>query len=108
MSDRQTQTRVITRAFPFIFLIGLLVYLTYTPQAEPEVFNSSALMLYRTYPRIPFWEQIHENKPFFNDTGRLNSYCDIPEATEYGENFVVGIDVELMIGAPRRCRGRVP
>ena len=49
----------------------------------------SALMMYRTYPRIPFWEQIHENKPFFTDTGRLNSYCDIPEAIEYGENFVV-------------------
>ena len=40
MSHRQIQTRVITRAFPFIVLIGLLVYLTYTPQAEPEVFNT--------------------------------------------------------------------
>ena len=40
MSDRQIQTRVITRAFPFIVLIGLLVYLTYTPQAEPEVFDT--------------------------------------------------------------------
>ncbi len=49
----------------------------------------SALMLYRTYPRIPFWEQVTESLPFYTDTGRLNSYCDIPEAIEYGENFVV-------------------
>jgi nitrate reductase alpha subunit len=47
------------------------------------------LMLFRTYPRIPFWEQVYENIPFFTDTGRLNSYCDIPEAIEYGENFIV-------------------
>jgi len=49
----------------------------------------AALMLFRTYPRMPFWEQIHEAKPFFTDSGRLHSYCDIPEALEYGENFVV-------------------
>ncbi|HWP63379.1 MAG TPA: molybdopterin-dependent oxidoreductase [Candidatus Binatia bacterium] len=49
----------------------------------------AALMLFRTYPRIPFYEQVHESLPFFTDTGRLNSYCDIPEALEYGENFVV-------------------
>ncbi|MDO8484264.1 MAG: molybdopterin-dependent oxidoreductase, partial [Candidatus Limnocylindrales bacterium] len=49
----------------------------------------AALMLFRTYPRIPFWEQIAESVPFFTDTGRLNSYCDIPEALEYGENFIV-------------------
>jgi nitrate reductase alpha subunit len=49
----------------------------------------AALMLFRTYPRIPFHEQIAESLPFFTDTGRLNSYCDIPEALEYGENFVV-------------------
>jgi len=52
---------------------------------EPGV----ALMMFRTYPRIPFYEQIKESLPFFTDTGRLNSYCDIPEAIEFGENFVV-------------------
>lgn len=41
----------------------------------------SALMLFRTYPRIPFWEQVHESVPFFTETGRLDSYCDIPEAS---------------------------
>lgn len=49
----------------------------------------AALMLFRTYPRIPYWEQIHDSLPFHTDTGRMNAYCDIPEAIEYGENFVV-------------------
>jgi nitrate reductase alpha subunit len=49
----------------------------------------SALMMFRTYPRIPFYEQVTESLPFFTDTGRLNTYCDIPEALEYGENFIV-------------------
>jgi nitrate reductase alpha subunit len=49
----------------------------------------AALMMFRTYPRIPFYEQIADNLPFFTDTGRLNAYCDIPEAIEYGENFIV-------------------
>ncbi|HEY5579170.1 MAG TPA: molybdopterin-dependent oxidoreductase, partial [Acidimicrobiia bacterium] len=46
----------------------------------------AALMMFRTYPRIPFWEQVHDSSPFWTDTGRLNSYVDIPEAIEYGEN----------------------
>lgn len=49
----------------------------------------SVLMLYRTYPRVPFYEQAHDSIPFYTDTGRMNSYCDIPEAIEYGENFIV-------------------
>lgn len=49
----------------------------------------SALLLFRTYPRIPFWEQVHGNEPFYTDTGRLNAYSDVPEAIEYGENFIV-------------------
>jgi nitrate reductase alpha subunit len=52
---------------------------------EPNV----ALMLFRTYPRIPFYENIHDNLPFWTDTGRLNAYCDIPEAILHGENFIV-------------------
>ncbi|MEE9534283.1 MAG: molybdopterin-dependent oxidoreductase, partial [Acidimicrobiia bacterium] len=38
--------------------------------------RGSVLMLYRTYPRIPFFEQIHDSLPFYTDTGRMNSYCD--------------------------------
>jgi len=49
----------------------------------------AALLLFRTYPRIPFYEQIHDSIPFYTDCGRLASYCDIPEAVEYGENLVV-------------------
>jgi nitrate reductase alpha subunit len=48
----------------------------------------AALMMFRTYPRIPFWEQIKDSGPFYTDTGRLNAYCDIPEAIEYGENMI--------------------
>ncbi len=48
-----------------------------------------ALMLFRTYPRIPFYEQIKDSEPFHTDTGRMHAYSDIPEAIEYGENFIV-------------------
>lgn len=48
-----------------------------------------ALMLFRTYPRIPFYENMNDNLPFWTDTGRLNAYCDIPEAIQHGENFIV-------------------
>jgi nitrate reductase alpha subunit len=49
----------------------------------------AALLLFRTYPRIPFYEQVHDDEPFFTDTGRLHAYADVPEAIEYGENFIV-------------------
>jgi nitrate reductase alpha subunit len=49
----------------------------------------AALMLFKTYPRIPFWEQIHESIPFYTDHGRLAAYSDLDAAIEYGENFVV-------------------
>lgn len=49
----------------------------------------AALMLFRTYPRVPFWEQIHDSIPFYTDCGRLCSYCDLPEAIEFGENLIV-------------------
>lgn len=47
------------------------------------------LALFRTYPRIPFWEQVHESKPFYTDTGRMHAYSDDPTAIECGENFIV-------------------
>ena len=49
----------------------------------------AALMLFRTYPRIPFYEQVEESEPFFTDHGRMQAYSDVPEAIEYGENFIV-------------------
>ena len=48
-----------------------------------------ALLNFRTYPRVPFYEQVHDSEPFHTDTGRLHAYSDIPEAIEYGENFIV-------------------
>ncbi|MCG3128172.1 MAG: Nitrate reductase [Phycisphaerae bacterium] len=49
----------------------------------------ACLMLFRTYPRIPFYEQVHDSQPFFTDTGRLHAYSDVPDAIEFGENFIV-------------------
>ena len=49
----------------------------------------AALMLFRTYPRVPFYEQIHDGEPFHTATGRLQAYNDEPEVIEYGENFIV-------------------
>jgi len=48
----------------------------------------AALMLFRTYPRIPYWEMVNDSLPFHTDTGRMNAYTDIPEAIEYGENII--------------------
>ena len=44
-----------------------------------------ALMLFRTYPRIPFYEQIHDNYPFYTDTGRLHSTAMIRPLSVAGE-----------------------
>ncbi len=49
----------------------------------------AALMLFRTYPRIPFYEQVKDNMPFYTPTGRMQLYNDEPEVIEYGENFIV-------------------
>jgi len=51
--------------------------------------SGGSLLNFRTYPRIPFYEQVQDNEPFFTDTGRLHAYADVPEAIEYGENFIV-------------------
>lgn len=49
----------------------------------------ACLVMFRTYPRVPFYEQIVESHPFFTPTGRLQAYNDEPEVIEYGENFIV-------------------
>jgi len=48
----------------------------------------AALMLFRTYPRVAFYEQVYDHIPFYTDTGRMNAYVDLPEAIEYGENLI--------------------
>jgi nitrate reductase alpha subunit len=48
-----------------------------------------ALMNSRTYPRTFSWEQVHESKPWYTKTGRLEFYRAEPEFVEAGENLVV-------------------
>jgi len=49
----------------------------------------AALMLFRTYPRVPFYEQVNDDIPFYTDCGRLAAYCDLDEAIQAGENLIV-------------------
>ncbi len=48
-----------------------------------------ALLNTRTYPRTFGWEQVHESKPWYTKTGRLEFYRGEPEFVEAGENLVV-------------------
>jgi nitrate reductase alpha subunit len=48
-----------------------------------------ALMNTRTYPRTFGWEQVHESKPWYTRTGRLEFYRGEAEFLEAGENLVV-------------------
>jgi nitrate reductase / nitrite oxidoreductase, alpha subunit len=48
-----------------------------------------ALMNTRTYPRVNSYEQVHESKPWFTRTGRLEFYRPEVEFIDAGENLVV-------------------
>ena len=48
-----------------------------------------ALMNTRTYPRTFSWEQVHESKPWYTKTGRLEFYRPEAEFVEAGENLIV-------------------
>jgi nitrate reductase alpha subunit len=48
-----------------------------------------ALMNTRTYPRTFSWEQVHESKPWYTKTGRLEFYRGEAEFIEAGENLVI-------------------
>lgn len=48
-----------------------------------------ALLNTRTYPRINSYEQVHESKPWYTKTGRLEFYRPEIEFIEAGENLVV-------------------
>ncbi len=45
------------------------------------------LMMMRTFPRLPGWEQTNESKPWYTKSGRLEFYRDEDEFIEYGENL---------------------
>ena len=51
--------------------------------------QGAALSMFRTYPRIPGWEQITESVPFYTKTGRLELYRDEDEWIDQGENLIV-------------------
>jgi nitrate reductase / nitrite oxidoreductase, alpha subunit len=52
-------------------------------QGTPAMMNS------RTYPRINSYEQVHESKPWYTKTGRLEFYRPEVEFIEAGENLIV-------------------
>ncbi|HWI63199.1 MAG TPA: hypothetical protein VNT75_15255 [Symbiobacteriaceae bacterium] len=47
------------------------------------------LVMFRTYPRIFGWEQVHEHKPWYTKTGRIELYKDEQEFIDLGENLIV-------------------
>ena len=47
------------------------------------------MVMTRTYPRHPLWEETNESKPQWTRSGRFETYRIEPEAIEYGENFIV-------------------
>lgn len=48
-----------------------------------------ALMNTRTYPRVNSYEQVHDSKPWYTKTGRLEFYRPEVEFVEAGENMIV-------------------
>ena len=44
--------------------------------------SGGCLLNFRTYPRIPFYEQVHDSEPFHTDTGRMHApTCRKPSST---------------------------
>ena len=48
-----------------------------------------ALVNNRTYPRLGSWEQVHEDKPWYTKSGRMEFYRFEKEWIEHGENMLV-------------------
>lgn len=53
-----------------------------------ELRKGAKRLQFKTYPRVPFWEQINESKPFFTKTGRLEFYKEEDRFLELGENLI--------------------
>lgn len=51
--------------------------------------GTPALIMSRTAPRIVGWEQIHESRPWYTKTGRLEFYREEQEFVRAGENLPV-------------------
>mgnify|MGYP000267581211 CR=1 FL=1 len=54
-----------------------------------DLMRGPKLLQFRTYPRIPFWEQVNESKPFYTKTGRVENYKEEERFIELGECTVV-------------------
>jgi nitrate reductase alpha subunit len=48
-----------------------------------------ALLLSRTYPKAVGWEQVHDGRPWYTKSGRLEFYREEDEFIEAGENLPV-------------------
>jgi nitrate reductase / nitrite oxidoreductase, alpha subunit len=80
---------------PEIYLQRILDASTTTRGFQFEVLEAKArlgvpaLAMTRTYPRATSWEQVHESRPWYTKTGRLEFYRGEPEFIESGENLIV-------------------
>jgi nitrate reductase alpha subunit len=48
-----------------------------------------ALMMNRTYPKAVGYEQVHDSRPWYTKTGRMEFYREEPEFIDAGENLPV-------------------
>lgn len=48
-----------------------------------------AILQSRTYPKMSGWEQVHEHKPWYTKSGRLEFYREESEFMDSGENMVI-------------------
>ncbi|HNM20456.1 MAG TPA: molybdopterin-dependent oxidoreductase, partial [Nitrospira sp.] len=84
--------------YKFVYHNRVDVYVQRILDASSTFFGYSAdvmlksekgwMVMCRTYPRHPLWEETNESKPHWTRSGRLETYRVEPEAIEYGENFI--------------------
>ena len=84
--------------YKFVYQNRVDVYVQRILDASSTFFGYSAdvmlksekgwMVMCRTYPRHPLWEETNESKPQWTRSGRLETYRIEPEAIEYGENFI--------------------
>ena len=89
----------IRQVFHFVYMNRVDVYVQRMLDASATCYGYSAdvmlksekgwMVMGRTYPRHPLWEETNESKPQWTRCGRIETYRIEPEAIEYGENFVV-------------------
>ncbi|MBX3238131.1 MAG: molybdopterin-dependent oxidoreductase, partial [Nitrospiraceae bacterium] len=98
LADMTGEKRM-TDTFQFVYQNRVDVYAQRILDASSTFYGYSAdvmlksekgwMVMGRTYPRHPLWEETNESKPMWTRSGRLEAYRIEPEAIEYGENFIV-------------------